>query len=90
MQGPTAEECSDHATVEYDGISGTACWYPQMGGYIARAIVVPDHGCFDVMIWHDGEFPFKGEDPDQPPVRLHHCDADQFIEFGEFVKSLQR
>ena len=46
-----------------------------------------DNSCFEAYIWHDGEFPFEG-DSGTPPVHIHHCDADQFIEFGKFVAKL--
>jgi hypothetical protein len=91
---PSPEQCSRGAklAVGKDGV-GYACWYPQMGGYVGKAIVVPDPGgdpdsCFDVYVWHDGEFPFDGDDDVRggPPRALHHCSAEQFIEFGQFVQ----
>lgn len=83
---PTADECGNNAPVD----TGFACWYPQMGGYVGKCVIVPNgNGCFDAYVWHDGQFPFAGE-ADQyfegkNPVRLHHCMADQFIEFGQFA-----
>jgi hypothetical protein len=89
MEEPTAEACSAGTltTVVVNGerIEGYATWYPQMGGYGAKALVIPSGGCFDVLVWHDGEFPFGDG---RKPASLHHCDARQFIEFGEFVAKL--
>jgi hypothetical protein len=88
VREPTLEECSSNARVG----PGHACWYPQMGGYVARAVVVPNgsvNACFDVAIWHDGEFPFSGDtDPGRQCIWLHHCDPEQFVRFGEWVKTL--
>lgn len=94
---PTLEECSSAAFLGKDeyGRSLHAYWYPQMGGYVGRAvIVIPEQckldGCFDVWVWHDGNFPFSGDFyPDQSPKRLHHCSPDQFINFGQYVLKLQ-
>lgn len=93
---PTAEECSANKKVfEDDTTIGYAIWYPQMGGYAGKAVALMDKQwtecrsgwCFDVLVWHDGEFPFSGEDGDKP-CRLHHCDPEQFISFGEKVAEL--
>jgi len=58
-----------------------------MGGYCGKAVAVlyKDIGCFDVYVWHDGEFPFG----DESPTRLHHCDPGQFVRFGEEIIKLQ-
>lgn len=74
---PTEDQASEHAKVfENDQYAAYACWYPQMGGYIAKAIAIFDKswkedangsrqgGCIDVRIWHDGEFPFAGDAKD--------------------------
>src|ERR1017187_3807994 len=95
LQAPTAEECSAHAKVsETDYDTGYAIWYPQMGGYVGKAIaLIPKgekDGCFDVLIWHDGAFPFGGEGSVIPPIELHHCDAGQFVRFGEKILDLQK
>ena len=88
MNEPTSAQCNACERVD----DGWACWYPQMGGGCGKAILVPhsDSGCFEVYVWHDGEFAFGGEDqPDgRKAVRLHHCDAEQFIEFGQFAKKI--
>lgn len=97
IKEPTAEECSANAVVDLDdGRTGHACWFPQMGGYAGKAAVVIDQdGHADVYVWHDGAFPFHGDQslwPDQPPrspVELHLCDGGQFVAFGQFIESLQ-
>src|SRR4051812_22027623 len=88
---PTSDECSKRTAVEWVDNSGTvrkgfACWYPQMGGYVGKCVVelgdkVDD--CFEAYVWHDGEFPFG--DDGSTPVCLHHCAAQQFINFGQHV-----
>jgi len=91
---PTGDECNVNAPiVADDGTQGRAMWYPQMGGYVGRAIAYSDDGCVNVFVWHDGEFPFSGEslhEGEQPrsPVHLHHCEPDQFIEFGQRLSRL--
>ncbi len=89
---PTADECSTHASIPvYEGLTGIACWYPQMGGYTSECVVVfateggPDR-CFEAFVWHDGEFPFETGNPRE----IHHCRARQFVAFGEFVEAAQR
>jgi hypothetical protein len=88
MRMPTTQECTDHAAVDAgDGRVGFAVWYPQMGGYVARAVVVPDPPpapCFTAYVWHDGTFPFDDGDP----AELHHCEASQFVDFGKTVERL--
>jgi hypothetical protein len=86
MPEPTIEQCQEHARIEWEGRVFYACVYPQMGGYCAVALLEPLGGCFDVYVWHDGDFPFDdGDDEGRGPVTLHHCDAEQFIEFGKFA-----
>jgi hypothetical protein len=91
---PTPEQCSANAIVsEDDRAIAMACWYPQMGGYVGRAIACmhkDSDSCFDVYVWHDGEFPFSDDGPNsRPPAQLHHCDPAQFVAFGEALQSLQ-
>jgi len=101
MKCPEPDQCSNHEKVfEDEDHVGYAIWYPQMGGYVGRAVAVLDKkweqgdswssgGCVDVYVWHDGEFPFA-DDGSSPyahktghaPVRLHHCNPQQFIDFG--------
>ena len=91
---PTCDECSDYAVVyRTEHQIGHAIWYPQMGGYVGKAVAVMDRrwedglgGCVDVYVWHDGEFPFS--DSDTKPICIHHCDPAQFIRFGEALVEL--
>ena len=94
---PTGEQCSNCELVFSDESNEYyACWYPQMGGYFGKAVAVFDKewfedengisvgGCVDVYVWHDGEFPFS----DSNPAFLHHCSGLQFVEFGDFLESV--
>jgi hypothetical protein len=98
LKQPTPEQCEQNA---YLGVSTRgqklfACWYPQMGGYVSRCVVAfwPDKepnkeedDCFEAYVWHDGDFPFHG---DELPARLHHCSAEQFVAFGEAVRKMRQ
>lgn len=92
---PTSEDIRQGTTYRLnDRRIVRACWYPQMGGYVAKAWIAwwpgDDAPCFYAVVWHDGDFPF-GEDDDRKraPAALHHCGADQFIRFGEQVQAWQ-
>lgn len=87
---PTSAQIRDHETIEWCGFTLHATWYPQMGGYVGKCWVAPlgNGGCFDVWVWHDGEFPFS-ERPGTQPAFLHHCDPGQFVDFGQWVASLE-
>lgn len=92
---PTADQCSTAADLPpFNARPCMACWYPQMGGYHGKCVVVGPHpgsSCVDVYVWHDGEFPFRGDDPTgwegdkRKPARVHHCDVEQFVDFGQLV-----
>lgn len=89
---PTPEECSAGKSWSEGAWIYLACWYPQMGGYVGRCVVRTNnadpergHSCFDAFVWHDGEFPFG----DGEPREIHHCDPNQFIEFGQRIQRLQ-
>lgn len=97
---PTAEQCRDNALVFQDEHSvAYAIWYPQMGGYCAKAVAImsrqwkeyengsAEGGCIDMLIWHDGEFPFH-EGDEKNPIHLHHCDPHQFITFGKTLAKI--
>lgn len=90
---PTAEECSQHVSL---GDGWFALWYPQMGGYVGKAVARQVGECFDLYVWHDGEFPFSDDDVDgwteQPkcPVLLHHCDSEQFRRLADDLEHIGR
>jgi hypothetical protein len=99
MREPTWDQCTANDKVyDGDGVVGYAIWYPQMGGYVGKAIAVMDKewveykggsrkgGCIDVFVWHNGEFPFGEEDDN--PREIHLCDPEQFIVFGEKLSEL--
>lgn len=88
---PTDKQCDALEVVfQNEHKIGYAIWYPQRGGYAGKAVAIVDKawrehpngtregGCIDVLVWHDGEFPFG----DGNPQEIHHCDPYQFIEFG--------
>ena len=92
VKQPTAEQCEANARMEdVDGCLAYACWYPQMGGYVGKCVVVVTPGvedsCFEAYVWHRGDFPFNEDDG--IPAHIHHCMPSQFIEFGEWVQKLQ-
>ncbi len=92
IKEPTCEQCNANEKVFEDEFrAGYAIWYPQMGGYSGKAIALIEktdaNECFDVLVWHNGEFPFDGEGGDNPR-RLHHCLAAQFVDFGEKISRL--
>jgi len=68
-----------------------ACWYPQMGGFTSCCVVVTSgaDSCFSAYVWHDGEFPFDDGSESGPVRHIHHCMAEQFVNFGELVLKLQ-
>jgi hypothetical protein len=82
---------------DVDGYPAYACWYPQMGGYVGRCVVVitPDGNgdegvtdrCFEAYVWHDGDFPFNNDMGS--PNHIHHCMPSQFQGFAEFVLDKQ-
>lgn len=86
---PSYDQCDANERLpDFQGCRAYACYYPQMGGYIGRCVVVlVAGGCFEAYVWHDGDFPFLEDDG--PPVNLHHCCAEQFVEFGKFVLEKQ-
>ncbi len=99
LKEPTAEQCTAREKVFEDNDQiGYAIWYPQMGGYVGKAVALIDkneddnfidNSCFEVFVWHDGEFPFDTESGKEP-VQLHHCSPEQFIDFGQTILNLQK
>lgn len=81
MRLPTSEEC-ESMHIE-DG--WTAFWHMQWGGYCARAWMkaYPD-GCFDVLVFHDGEFPRN----DAPPAEYHYCASHQLRDMADLADRL--
>lgn len=99
IKEPTAEQCLNKEKVfENETRIAYAIWYPQMGGYVGKAVAIFDKqwtvypggaaegGCVDVLVWHDGEFPFSESDGN--PRELHHCDPEQFVRFGKALAEI--
>ena len=88
MDSPTAEQCTARELVEIEGRRGVALWWPQMGGYVGKAVIFPgpDGEGADVLVWHDGEFPFDRTCPncgeDRLPARIYVTDPGDWIRFG--------
>lgn len=102
-EGPSPQQCSNREKViTHDGRMGTALWFPQMGGYGGRAVAIvhaidaddPDNGEMNLLVWHDGEFPFQGFCPhcatDRQPVEIHLCDPEQWVELGKTLLAIAR
>ena len=116
IKEPTGAQCEGKEKL-FESASKTlyACWYPQMGAYVGKAVAIFDKswkmhkfstfikdtlgvkhglsntdgnlaegGCIDILVWHDGRFPFSNSEPRV----LHHCDPSQFIAFGEFLQGI--
>ncbi len=94
---PTADQCSNKEKVfEDEHKVAYAIWYPQMGGYVGKAVAIFDKkwtvyphgaaegGCIDMLVWNDGEFPFG----DGNPREIHHCDPEQFVDFGKALAEM--
>lgn len=70
--------------VDEDGALWT--WLPRVGGYVSpcRVVSCDIHAgvdaCFDVDVYHDGEFP-----TDHPEITLHFCAHEQLTAFAELV-----
>lgn len=94
LKEPTAEQCEEVVKLYEDESEVCyALWYPSMGGYVGKAIArIPktDEPCVEFLVWHNGEFPFTGQDKWQAsnPVELHHCSPDEFENFGKLMKKL--
>ena len=88
MTEPTATQCRDREKVMHDGIEYTAFWHFQWGGYCGRALlsVMKSSDCFDVYVWHDGDFPYS----DELPKKYHYCGIDQVRDFCKFVERKQK
>ena len=92
---PTAEQCTKRERLQdWHELACHAIWYPQMGGYVAKAVIIfskkgGTSNCFEAYIWHDGEFPFT-EDEGNKVAHVHHCSANQFVSFGCDVRRMQQ
>lgn len=79
---PTSKDCeADKLLFESDHERAYATWHPQWGGYVGRCVVLIGKddigGCFQVINWHDGEFP-----SDETYQNYHYCCALQLLRFG--------
>lgn len=95
------EEAANFSRVtEESGIIEAWNWSPQIGGGcgVMRVITDAQHAdgsrtndCFNVTIWHDGEFRHDGEDndPQMKPVELHGCDPIQWLRAAAWIAMLQ-
>lgn len=93
MNEPTSDQCTKHEELPGNPNDYTyADWHPQWGGYASHCIVSfgreagdvdSGPGCFDVVNFHDGEF------PGGVPTVLHYCSAEQVIDFGLTVLEQQ-
>lgn len=99
IKQPTVDQCTAREKVyEDDDTVAYAIWFPQMGGYCAMCVAIFDKqwyitrgggavgGCVDLLVWHNGDFPFSDED--QNPRKLHLCDPHQFIDFGKALAEI--
>lgn len=105
---PTAEQCNDNSIIHEDANEIIiASWHPQWGGYCGQCLIIftkQPHsndldsnglGCFNIINWHDGEFPIDPSRKDDcgnnvEPTNYHYCDADQLMNFGQFIKDMQK
>lgn len=84
MIRPTTDQIDTGAVLTLpDGRKAKACRYPSMGGYAGACWAIQDGDCFELHVWHDGDFAFN-ENGGSPRI-LHHCSARQFIEFGTML-----
>jgi len=81
---PTGEQCEENAKIDmgFGGLFGFAFFHPQWGGYTGHGILIPLGGpgsCFDVYVWHDGEFPLDS------PKLYHYCASIQLRDMADFA-----
>ena len=79
-QEPTADEIKARVVKPSPEGFSFPTWYPQMGGYVGKAVVEFEPNrqdgsfpCFNVSIWHDGDFPFTGERTGQVEGDCENC-----------------
>ncbi len=86
---PTSDDCEKQTTLfDKDDEVTYADWHPQWGGYCGKSVVLCSRGdvggCFNVINWHDGEFP-----RDDEFTETHYCSPLQLVEFGTTVLEKQ-
>ena len=90
---PTGDQCSARERLgEDDYHAYYALWYPQMGGYVGKAVaaISKSESCVDIVVWHDGKFPFSEDpQPHKSPAIIHHCDIDQFRRLADDIESFE-
>ena len=85
-----SDACKRKLVTKDGGWTRAWMWHPQWGGYTSHSRVSfggttypqsPDGtgppGCFDVDVYHDGEFP-----SDEVEFDLHYCDPMQLVRYG--------
>lgn len=101
---PTSDECTTRAQWVEGEMHCLAFWWPQMGGYVGKAVAAmpderqldldPEQGaCMEVFVWHDGKFPFTGKGTlhgeARHPVEIHVCDPGQWRRMGELLEAFE-
>lgn len=100
MKEPTQEQCRNRQTWNDGGFKCIAFYWPQMGGYSAKAVAQvnteeEDSSCVIVFVWHDGEFPFTEDDrvdgngKAKSPAKLHICDFGDWLQTMELLSQFQ-
>jgi hypothetical protein len=94
IKQPTAEEIKQCKIKEDEHQVYVPMWHPQWGGYVGKCLVIfskkaceagkRGYGCFEVLNWHDGQFP-----TDNQVDTKHYCNAVQLIEFGTQILEAQ-
>lgn len=91
MKMPTSEQCGKNLTETIEGKELIAFWHPQWGGYHGKAwLHRHEEGCFDVYVWHDGDFPYE----DKGPEKYHYCNSLQLRQMadladGDYIEELR-
>lgn len=62
---PTPDQCSQRHRFEWSGLECMAVWYPQMGGYVGKAVVVAND-CMETYVWHDGGISIQRRERSRP------------------------
>lgn len=92
------EACRAGRVVHDNGVIEAWLYSPQVGGSwgVMRVRTEPSRAatgdaCFDVTIWHDGEFAHRGaeDDPSQTPITVHGCSPLQWLQAAARIAWLQ-